>query len=402
MRGKWLYILAILGLVGYSAVMIAPYVRSTLVRDASVTSWSRMAVAPIAGTIVGTLPAAGDTVGADGLIATVENGLLLAEQQATEAMHRRVILAKSRAREAEEHLAELDMLDARRLRSRDEFAGVFEATIEAEIENLRSELAVVGERIEVLTRITERQRSLGERGVGPQASLDEALIRLAEARARQAQIEASLKAAELRDTAAERGVFIAADGGSPDWLRIGEFEIAMEKQRVRRDLHQARSDLTEAEEGLALAQRTLDRLSSAPVTAPPGAFVFSVMATPGATVVAGTPVVEWIDCSVLLVDVPVPDAEAPLVGQGDPAEVILEGENRTRAATVRMVRGSAATLGRDDLVAIAKGRTEGVAQALLTLDAEPQQDGRCPVGRAAYVRFPDVGLVDVIRARLRL
>ncbi len=34
-------------------------------------------------------------------------------------------------------------------------------------------------------------------------------------------------------------------------------------------------------------------------------------------------------------------------------------------------------------------------------------DGRgsfevCPVGRAAYVDFPNIGLIDIVRARLRL
>ena len=112
--------------------------------------------------------------------------------------------------------------------------------------------------------------------------------------------------------------------------------------------------------------------------------------------------IEWIDCRALLVDVPVSDAELPLIGPGAPAEVVLEGEPRTRAAVVLLARGSSATLGRADLAAIAKGRTDGVAQVLLRLDADPSEFERCPVGRAAYVEFPNVGLIDILRARLRL
>ena len=67
-----------------------------------------------------------------------------------------------------------------------------------------------------------------------------------------------------------------------------------------------------------------------------------------------------------------------------------------------LTRGSAATLGRRDLAALAKGRTSGVAQALLTLDADAAELAKCPIGQSAYVRFPDVGLIDVLRARLRL
>ena len=67
-----------------------------------------------------------------------------------------------------------------------------------------------------------------------------------------------------------------------------------------------------------------------------------------------------------------------------------------------MTRGSSATLGRVDLAAIAKGREPGVAQVLLSLKAEASEFELCPVGRAAYVEFPGVGMIDVLRARLRL
>jgi hypothetical protein len=117
---------------------------------------------------------------------------------------------------------------------------------------------------------------------------------------------------------------------------------------------------------------------------------------------AGDPVAEWLDCSVLMVDVPVADAEVPLIRPGMPAEVVLEGEPVTRTASVLLTRGSASTLGRDDLAALAKGRREGVAQVLLELPHQPGEFQDCPVGRAAYVDFPDIGLIDVVRARLRL
>jgi hypothetical protein len=69
---------------------------------------------------------------------------------------------------------------------------------------------------------------------------------------------------------------------------------------------------------------------------------------------------------------------------------------------VLLARGSASTLGRADLAALAKGRHEGVAQVLLELPHDPEEFQSCPVGRAAYVDFPGIGLIDVIQARLRL
>jgi hypothetical protein len=73
-----------------------------------------------------------------------------------------------------------------------------------------------------------------------------------------------------------------------------------------------------------------------------------------------------------------------------------------RRGTVILTRGAAATVGRADLAAIAKGREAGVGQALIKLDAFPADIAACPIGQAAYVDFPDIGVIDVLRARLRL
>jgi hypothetical protein len=51
---------------------------------------------------------------------------------------------------------------------------------------------------------------------------------------------------------------------------------------------------------------------------------------------------------------------------------------------------------------LAKGRYPGVGQALITLDPSTADIAACPIGQAAHVDFPGVGLLDVLRARLRL
>ncbi len=98
---------------------------------------------------------------------------------------------------------------------------------------------------------------------------------------------------------------------------------------------------------------------------------------------------------------PVSDAEVSLIKPQMEADVVLEGETATRPARVLLTRGSASTLGSADLAARAKGRHEGIAQVLLELTEARDQIEGCPVGRAAFVDFPDVGFLDVLRARLR-
>ncbi len=404
MRGgkRWIYLISVLIFFAYVAWLIGPYLRSAIVRDASVTTWSRAAVAPIDGRIVTKLPAVGGVIGEDGQVATIRNDLLLQERVAVEETRDRAILAQVRIDEAQDYLSNLDGIERARVAEKDRYVEAFHAQLETEIANLRDEIAVNSEQIDVLQRIVDRRQSLVERGTGSAASLDEELLRLAEMKSRQARLEAALNFALLRDRSADNGVYITEDGGTPDWVRFGEQELRLEQTRTRHELHAARATLEEARKDLDLNQRTMESLAEAAVTALPGAIVVSVVAAPDATVSAGDAIVEWIDCSTLLVDVPVSDAELPLIRLGTAAEVVLEGESGVRKATVLLTRGSAATLDATDLAAIAKGRSPGVAQVLLTLDAGAGDFDRCPVGWAAYVEFPNVGLIDILRARLRL
>ena len=76
----------------------------------------------------------------------------------------------------------------------------------------------------------------------------------------------------------------------------------------------------------------------------------------------------------------------------------------TRFASARSIctRGAAATVGADDLAALAKGRHPGVGQVLVKLEPSAADIEACPIGAAAYVDFPAIGILDVLRARLRL
>jgi multidrug efflux pump subunit AcrA (membrane-fusion protein) len=279
---------------------------------------------------------------------------------------------------------------------------MFHAQLETDIANLRQKITVNDERIKVLQRIAERQKLLSGRGTGSKAAYDEALLRVAEMNARSTELNGTLNLLLLRDRSAETGVFIDNSGGTPNWLRYGELELRLEKRRASHEKHAAEAVLSEAYKDIENEQQTLNALAQTQVTAPPGSFIHSVRAAPGATVSAGDKIMEWIDCLELLIDVPVSDAELPLILRGMRAEVILEGEKLTRKATVYRSRGSSATLDSSDLAAISKGRTAGVAQVLLKLDRLPDNSSDCPVGRAAYVEFPEVGLIDVVRVRLRL
>lgn len=174
------------------------------------------------------------------------------------------------------------------------------------------------------------------------------------------------------------------------------------RARTAMDLADAKVVATTAETILASAKTAYERASRQPISAPPGALVWSLIASPGGVVQPGTSVASWIDCSIMLVDVPVSDVELALLRKGARAKVVIEGERQIRHGTVFLTRGAAATIGADDLAALAKGRQPGTGQVLVKLEPSPADIEACPIGAAAFVDFPDIGIVNMMRARLRL
>lgn len=283
-RRFWAFI-GLAALLGYAAWIGAPYLRSVVVRDAAVTTWIDVVASPIRGFVDKDPLHAGDRVGADGRIATVENPI----EDATPV-----------------------------------------ARAEAELE-----------------RAKQRVRGF-----------QELLPRL--------------------------------DGD------------AAARARAEMELEDAKVVAATAETILASAKSAYEQAHRQTITAPPGALVWSLIASPGATVQPGTPIASWINCSIMLVDVPVSDVELALLRKGSPARVVIEGERRTRHGSVFITRGAAATIGADDLAALAKGRHPGIGQVLVKLEPSPADVEACPIGVAAYVDFPEIGIVDMLRARLRL
>jgi hypothetical protein len=126
--------------------------------------------------------------------------------------------------------------------------------------------------------------------------------------------------------------------------------------------------------------------------APPGTVLHSIVAG-AAAVQAGDPIARWIDCAELLVDVPVFDPWLRLLAIGGRGEVMLEREDFWREGEIVALRASGDVVGLRELAAVARGRDRGAGQVLLKIGATSGDVDRCPVGRAAYVRLPELDLL---------
>lgn len=391
---------AALCLAIYAVVMLWPYLAATLVRGAAVTTWTHLATAPIQGRAPASLPTIGSAVGADGVVMEIVNDrvdpmpVLTAEAAFADA--------RLRLTAAQEYLDQVRALDGQRRELMKRHAADYRADLDAEIAVHEARLTLLAARADSAAAIAARTGNISDRGYRSRDIHDESRIREAEVQAELAAERAALERAKRRRTAANEGLFLAPDGSSLNWAYGDWQESKTEIKTARRRLDEALAAEAQAARALEASREASRLRQRAPVQAPPGSVIRSVVVGSGATVGVGDPVARWIDCNDLLIDAPVSDAALPLIAIGSKAEAILEGESIWRQAEVVGRRGGAETIGAADLAAVAKNRQKGEAQVLLKLLADRQSFEVCPVGHAAYVHFPGAGLVTVLLARLGL
>jgi hypothetical protein len=353
-------------LAAYLGWLLAPYFTSVLFRDAAVTTWIHVATSPIRGNLDGLLPV-GQRLDADGQIATIRNHQ--ADPSAMERAAAEVARAEANVAELQAYLARMQDLDAQWWTRTADYADTFRRDLEIEIEGARRELAFVTEALALERAVAERRQALARRGNDPQTEADDTLAEVMELERMRAELEKMIAHAEERRRAADRGVFRAADGRNPEWAFQSEDRVLLELAQATRALADAEAELAEARVAAAAARAAFELISASPIGAPPGSLVWSVLARARTAVEIGTPVAEWIDCDVILVDVPASDVEVGLLGKGMRADVVLEGETQARQGTVLLTRGAASTLGSADLAAVAKGHGDGSGQVIVSLEA---------------------------------
>jgi multidrug resistance efflux pump len=384
----------------YAVVMLWPYLAATLVRGSTVTAWTHLATAPIQGRAPVVLPLVGSTIGADGTILEIVNDRL----DPTPVLAAEAALADARLRvaAAAELLEQVQALDQQRRALMKRHAADYRADLDAEIAVREARVVLLAAKAESAGDIATRTGNVADRGYRSRDFHDESRIKVAEAQAELTAERMALERARRRRAASDDGLFLGPDGSSLNWAYGDWQDSKTEVKNARFRLDEARAAEAQAARLLEASREAFRLKQQAPVQAPAGSIIRSIVIGNGATVGVGDPVAKWIDCNDLFIDAPVSDAALPLIAVGSRAEAILEGEGTWRQAKVVGVRGAAETIGPADLAAIAKGRDKGDAQVLLKLDVDARAFGACPVGRAAYVHFPGAGLAAVLLARLGL
>jgi len=393
-------LLALAGLLAYVAWIGGPYLRSIIVRDAAVTTWISFTSAPIRG-YVGEHPLyPGERVGADGRIVTIKD--VLADQTTLIRAEAALLLAQDQLQALEKRAATLQ----RRVESRgvlaDAYATAFKLDLDTRIVAATGRLDYIKRQMALQTAQNARIAKLAADGHASRAAADAEAQVVADMQRTLIELQGELDRSNLRRRAADQGTLLLDDGTDAAIAARRLDNARLDLTQTETAILSAKVDVDTARNILAAARALYEKMRRAEVLAPPGAMVWTLLTAPGSAVEPGSPVASWIDCSIMLVDVPASDVEIALLRKGAAANVVLEGEERVRRGTVALTRGAAATIGQTDLAAVAKGRYRGIGQVLVSLEPTPADVEACPIGQAAFVDFPQVGLIEIIRARLRL
>jgi hypothetical protein len=220
--------------------------------------------------------------------------------------------------------------------------------------------------------------------------LDQTSMRNAEAafKAAQARVAAANERLEVLRLAEEKRRDVMLRTSPVERTHNAESEIG----RVGAELGAARASEREGLQVLMTEREAYRVNRRATVKAPPGAILYSIVV--GSVLVeAGDPIARWIDCDELLVDAPVFDPWLWLLAVGGKGQVMLEGEDIWRDGEIIALHRSGDAVDARELATVARGRDRGAGQVLLKLAAASVDFDRCPVGRAAYVRLPDLDLL---------
>ncbi|MEX1109919.1 MAG: HlyD family efflux transporter periplasmic adaptor subunit [Dongiaceae bacterium] len=394
-------VIAAIVLLIYVVWISGPYLRSIVVRDAAVTTWIASARTPIAGSIEYAPHAAGERIGADGRIVLITNSRVsnaeLVRAQAELDRANADLVALSAQMDA------LEIIIAERDLAARTYAKTFSDDVVAEIANLGAQIEYHRAAMVLEQNEAARLASMRDSGASSQSEADAAAVAVIDRERALVASETALQRAEQRLAAASSGSFLGAldSGDTGDAQRsLDDAKILLEQARAQ--MGRLRSEIASQAVIVEAVTTAHERARTATIHAPEGAMVWSLLIGAGAEVQPGAIIATWVNCEVLLVDAPISDLTAGLLSPGDPAEVTLEGEVRVREGTVLFTRGATATLGHDDLAALAKGRDHGSGQAIIELAVDDADIAQCPIGRAAFVDFPGVGIIDMFIARLRL
>jgi multidrug resistance efflux pump len=379
-------------LIGVSAWAFFPHVAFRIAPTAFVNAELVRVAAPMAGRLSRDLPRKGDiiertiTVNLTETLSPDRRHFLDLEQQST--------VAKDRTDLAKRQLAEVAKFDGE-LETR---TGSYQSGM---IERIGQEIAEAeAEKIGCLAEVRQR-RDVGSRMEELVKSGYASQIRTAEAFATQEanvtrceMANAKIERFKIERNSAQTGVFLRDGANDVPYSQQQRDRLVLRRQELETEMLQQTSRQAQIVAEIGGERSRLDQTGHSDVLLRADHVVWSVSASPGATVTEGQTILDLADCAHRFVVVDLPEREFEQIKAGDTAAVRLIGSDDWKQGKIRQVLGSAARTD-DRLLAaqIARPVSSSIAVEveLLQESSDAERNSFCNIGRMAEVRFQRSG-----------
>lgn len=377
-------------LIGVAGWLLYPQLESDIRSDGTVNARIVPITSPIAGHVLVDLPGNGEAVLDHQLLTQIggspEAGPLLAQLDTDRAASQATLVAQQQ---------QLDVLQSLQDRLEREVA----AYQERAIERIRHELSEATARVklwqasrEERVANTNRVRELVSKGYAPLARLEAAVSQEQQAAQEIERARADAARLEAEAAAARQGVFLGESRNDVPYSRQRLDEVLIIVARLTQEVAVAQARLAALDRQYELEKQRAQKRTDADVFIPLNGFVWRRLVKAGDVVERGTRLAEILDCSVLTIQIAVPEKMAGRIRPETAVEVRLQGTRERIPATVREIRGMLAVVPEENMAARPPSLDRDEVLVTVELGASSlgvRPGAACGVGRRAQVIFPD-------------
>ncbi len=381
-----------IGLIAFGTWSVFPYLTSRVGSTAFINAELMRINAPLAGRLSTELPHNGDFIAHPEPVKLIE--IRTPDRRYLSDLERQVVIAAGTVSEANLQISEIDRADS----ALDQRIEAFQKAMISRIEQDMNEAAA--EKSGCLVEASQR-RDIGTRMEELTKSGTASPIRSAEALALQAvndtkceMAAARLQRLQVKSAAAKQGIYIRDGVNDAPYSQQQRDRLLQKRQELVMQALSEKLRSEELEKQIAEEKGRMQQMDHFNLTLPADHVVWSLAASPGASVTEGQTVLDLADCNSRFVTVELPERDFESVRLGGQADVRLIGGSEWRQGAIRQVRGSAARA--DDRLLAAQTPHAGPGNITVEI-AVPQasfaadQNDFCGIGRLAEVRFPRAG-----------
>jgi multidrug resistance efflux pump len=218
--------------------------------------------------------------------------------------------------------------------------------------------------------------------------------------------EARIKRLKVELASAQKGVFLRDGANDVPYSQQQRDQLMLRQQDRETELLNQNAKAAQLKIEIQEEKNRLARANSFDLTLEADHVVWSVAASPGATVVVGQYLMDLADCRHRFVAVQMPERDFDDIKAGDRAFVRLVGSDTWIDGHVRQERGSAGHADDQMLAAKVTKPHNGAIMVEVELPADVWREDKnrnfCNIGRLAEVRFPrhGIALPSIVRRTL--